>query len=367
VLAELGFDKHYHEVDGMIGPRGQRVMVVRWPLSFRDNRMVGGGIYFTNYFSWMGKTRELAISPILDRMAEDIGKGQWGMVTNNASVRVLGDIPGTGVVEARTWMEGVGGRDDSTMELRFEWRKASTTGDSELIADGKMHMTWVRVVGRGQMEVAPLPVYVQDYADAVGPRHEAEPAAEVRAPARLELGDELFRTSRGRRGGRVLLEEVFQTSLEDANLLGNVYFDNYAQWQGRVRDVFFHEAAPHLYRKGAPGGELMCRTARVSHIREAMPFDLVYVNMGLQAVHQYGVKLEFIYYRVNSDGSSEKLAYSEHEAVWVVPDAEGRPTAAPLPDELQEALRQRPAGDAAPGAAGQGRKAPKLKFGKRDS
>jgi enediyne polyketide synthase len=155
-----------------------------------------------------------------------------------------------------------------------------------------------------------------------------------------------------------LLEEVFQTSLEDANLVGNIYFDNYAKWQGRVRDVFFYEAAPHLYRGGAPSGELMCRRARVSHIREAMPFDLIYVSMGLRAVHQYGVKLEFIFYRINSDGSSEKLAFSEHEAVWTVRGAEGRPTASPLPDELLEALRHQPAEAAAPEADAPRRKAP---------
>jgi len=146
----------------------------------------------------------------------------------------------------------------------------------------------------------------------------------------------------------VLLEEVFQTSLEDANLVGNIYFDNYAKWQGRVRDLFFYEAAPHLYRGGAQSGELMCRSVRVSHIREAMPFDLIYVSMGLRAVYQHGVKLEFIYYRVNPDGSSEKLAFSEHEAVWTVRGAEGRPTASPLPDELAEALRQQPDDDTTP-------------------
>jgi len=360
VLAEVGFDKSHHGIGGMLGPRGERVMIVRWPLSFRDNRMVGGGIYFSNYFSWMGKVRELAVSPILDRLAEDMGGGQWGMVTNNASVRVLGDIRRTGVVEARYWMEGLDGQDDSTMGLRFQWRKVLPAGDSQRIADGKMQITWVRVLGHGQVEVAPLPVYVQDYVDAVGPRREADAPAEAPFPTELALGKELHRTSRGPRAGRVLLEEVFQTSLEDANLVGNIYFDNYAKWQGRVRDMFFYEAAPHLYRGGAQSGELVCRSVRVSHIREAMPFDLIYVSMGLRAVYQHGVKLEFIYYRINSDGSSEKLAFAEHEAVWVVRDGDGRPKASPLPDELAEVLRQRPADDTAPAGDDRRRKSPSL-------
>jgi enediyne polyketide synthase len=264
-------------------------------------------------------------------------------------------------------MEGVGGRDDSTLEVRFEWRNALSPNAAELIADGKMQITWVRVLGHGHVEVAPLPVYVQDFVDAVGPQREVKLPPQPPLPAELDLGEVLFRTSRGPRAGRVLLEEVFQTSLEDANLVGNIYFDNYAKWQGRVRDVFFYETAPHLYRGGAPNGELMCRRVRVSHIREAMPFDMIYVNMGLRAVHQCGVKLEFTYHRVNPDGSSEKLAFSEHNAVWVVRDAQGRPTAAPLPEELVEALRQPPADDAAPGAGARSGRAPRLNLGKREN
>jgi acyl-CoA thioesterase FadM len=77
---------------------------------------------------------------------------------------------------------------------------------------------------------------------------------------------------------------------------------------------------------------------RVRHIREAMPFDRIRVTMVLRTVHAHGMKLEFQYSRQNNDGSSEKLALAEHEAVWVVRDGDERPVAAPLPDELLEVL-----------------------------
>jgi enediyne polyketide synthase len=341
-LADVGFDRSQYQIDGGVGARGERIMIVRWPLSFRDNRSIGGGIYFSNYFSWMGKIRELAVSPILKQLAEDMSGGQWGMVTNNARVNVLGDIAGTGVIEARYWMEGVGGRDNSTMELRFQWCEVKADGSTEPVAEGQMQITWVRVLGHGQVEVAPLPEYVQAYVDAVGPQHE-DSAEEAAEPAEtLGLGVELHRTSLGPRTGRILREQDFQTSLEDANLVGNIYFDNYAKWQGRVRDLFFFQAAPHLYRGGAASGELMCRQLKVQHIREAMPFDRIHVSMGLRAVYENGVKLEFEYRRVNPDGSSEKLAFAEQDAVWVVRDADGRPSAAPLPDELIRLLCDQP-------------------------
>ena len=345
VLAELGFHASDYEIDAAIGPRGQRVMIARQPLTFRDNRALGGGIYFSNYFTWMGKIRELAVSPILGGLAEDMAGGAWGMVTNHASVRIVGDVAASGVIENRAWMERTTGRDDSTIELRFEWHHRLPDGRCEPIAEGEMQITWVRVIGHGQVEIAPLPQYVRDYIATVAPgRAEAtERAAEAerterRPAAALDPGDELYRTSHGPRAGKVLREEVFQTSLEDANLVGNIYFDNYAKWQGRLLDVFLFEAAPGLFRTGAAGGELTCRTCRVKHFREAMPFDRIRVSMGLRAVYRRGLKLEFEYSRVSPDGSLEKLAFGEQEAVWTVRDADGRPAAAPLPEELVQRL-----------------------------
>ncbi len=338
LLASLGFDSGQYRMEMTEGPRGEPVLIVRWPLSFRDNRTPGGGLYFSNYFAWMGKIREMAISPILDRLAQDMAGGQWGMVTNNGDVRVLGDVTGSGVVEAHAWMEGLGGRDQSTIELHFEWHRVAPDGTRRPIATGQMQITWVRVLGHGQVAVAPLPEYVQEYMRAVAPRGNRPEAASADDEAALPLGDELYRTSHGPRAGRILRETTFQTSLEDANLVGNIYFDNYTKWQGRLRDLFLFDVAPELYSAGAPRGELMVRRCRVHHIREAMPFDRIHVSMGLRAVHENGVRLEFDYSRINPDGSREKLAFSEQEAVWVTRDADGRPAEAPLPAELLDQL-----------------------------
>ncbi len=37
-----------------------------------------------------------------------------------------------------------------------------------------------------------------------------------------------------------------ETSLEDANIVGNIYFANYYAWQGRVRDRYFYGLIPEF-------------------------------------------------------------------------------------------------------------------------
>src|SRR5208337_3281257 len=45
------------------GPQGQTVFQYQFPLVLRENAAVGGGVYFANYFHWIGKMREIALKP----------------------------------------------------------------------------------------------------------------------------------------------------------------------------------------------------------------------------------------------------------------------------------------------------------------
>jgi enediyne polyketide synthase len=49
-------------------------------------------------------------------------------------------------------------------------------------------------------------------------------------------------------GKIVDLIQLMETSLEDANIVGNIYFANYYAWQGRVRDRYFYDLIPEYFQ-----------------------------------------------------------------------------------------------------------------------
>ena len=85
----------------------------------------------------------------------------------------------------------------------------------------------------------------------------------------------------GPKPGVILAEENFSTAQEDANVVGNIYFANYAVWQGRVADRYFHSVAPHYYEDRGARGELHRPETSTSQLRDAMPFYEINVVMRL--------------------------------------------------------------------------------------
>ena len=71
----------------------------------------------------------------------------------------------------------------------------------------------------------------------------------------------------------LLESEVFSTTLQDGNVVGNIYFGNYYIWQSRVRDKFLVRSQREAMAARGALGELRCVHTRVEHLREVMPFD----------------------------------------------------------------------------------------------
>ncbi|MCJ7603516.1 MAG: FAD-dependent oxidoreductase [Desulfobulbaceae bacterium] len=153
------------------------------------------------------------------------------------------------------------------------------------------------------------------------------------------MGEKLYQEPAGPvKSSSLLREESIQTSLEDANLVGNIYFANYYKWQGRTRDNFLKEIYPEFNSGFERGGELRCVHCKVNHLNEAMPYDHIIVRMHKKAVHERGVDLFFEYFRVNPDGKNQKIGYGEHRAMWYAPNKQGAWSPADLPVALREAL-----------------------------
>jgi hypothetical protein len=75
-----------------------------------------------------------------------------------------------------------------------------------------------------------------------------------------------------------IYQSTYSTSMEQSNLVGNVYYSNYTYWQLATVDAFVRRCAPELYQQSS-GAELTCLRYSVDHSAELMPFDQVKVRL----------------------------------------------------------------------------------------
>jgi enediyne polyketide synthase len=317
--------------------------VYRFPLTFKDVPSLSRKVSLSNYAVWMGKVRELSLTTVLERVAEQFATGKWGMVTNFIQTEVFGEIESHEVVEVHLQIDKI--EDDSYIEIVCYWHKVRQNGELELIATSRQGLTWVEIVGHGLVKIRPFPLYfsqfLQEKLAVMGNKGQIQ--VRNNALSTELLGEELF-TVKNDPVRRFLLQTGrFETSLEESNLVGNIYFSNYTTWQGRVRDQFFYKLAPELYRGTGEHGEWIALNSRIQHLREAMPFDTIEVQMSLLKRYQYGAKLLFEYYKLDENGQKQKLAFGEQDILWIKRDEQGNPIPSVLPEVFERNLAKVPA------------------------
>ncbi len=336
-------DTEHYEVLPDGGPRGQLVFVQRRPVTFRPSAQLSRTVYFTNYINWMGEIREASAWPVLGKLARLMSSGSHGGVTNFCKMQVLGEATTGDRVEIRLWLSGNGGPADSTMDLTYDFRKMLVGGGYERLAWCELQTTWVRILGFGVVKPEPYPDYYSDFAKAMLPRYDAPNKPEPLPEPLLHLikaeGDEVqYLAPSGPVIQPVLYKQIFETSLDDANVVGNIYFANYYTWMGKTRDRYFFDLIPEYFRGNSKREELICAESRVDYLREAMPFDRIEVTMALKVLNTFSATFYFEYFRLEPDGKRVKLAYGEHLGVWVIRDAQGNPTPSPFPAPVREAF-----------------------------
>ncbi len=328
------------------GPQGQLVYEQRYQVSFKDSGSISRHVYFAQYFRWIGKIRELPMESIAQQMLADFLTGDWGMVTNSVSLRVVGEATSYDVIQARAWVGNIVG---SSFETYIEFCKVLPDNSLERLAIAEVKATWVRLVSYGVPAPMPFPPYLQDYlarfaADkpaSLDLKHpETLPLAPLPASlASLKPGaviDDI--PQQESRYGRLLRSEVFQTTLEESNLVGNVYYGNYFIWQGRILDLFLYSVAPEYLRISNPCGEMVCLYTRMDYLREAMPFDRIRTLLYVRSVSECGASFNFEFFREQPDGTLEKLHVGQQDVAWVERRKDGTAVVAPWPEAVKQSL-----------------------------
>jgi acyl-CoA thioesterase FadM len=264
----------------------------------------------------MGELREYSIYPIMDKLAAMFETGGWGLATNSVKLEILGDLSGNDVVIGRVWMEEVFGVKENIFDICFEWRRKIDDGGFERVAYCKQRTSWIKITGHGEGVMDILPGSIKSFMDSMRPKLKvSKPLDNLFEPFRkLALGEELINYTKQK---CELMEYTFDTSLENSNLVGNVYFANYAKWLGVVGDLYFYKIMPNFYRGIGANGEFICLNCEVDHLTEAMPFDRVLIKMYLNKVFEKGLDLDFEFFIFKDSKIIRKLAVARQRIIWV--------------------------------------------------
>lgn len=337
---------HHMEVLVNGGPQGQLAFVQRFPVTFRPSAQLSRTLYFSKYVDWIGEVREASVWPVLGRISEQFAGGDWGQVTNYTSLKIVGEATTHDVLETHVWASGLGGPANSTLVLTFDFRKLNRQGRQERVATLTQETSWVRILDQGVVRSEPFADYYGNFVRQLltrkGGQSKPLPLPEALGVLAAQANDKefVYQAPIGPTAKPFLHEEAIETSLDHANLVGNIYFANYFTWQGRVRDRFFFSLGPEFFRGIGAQGELICLESRVDHLREAMPFDRIVVVMALKALKQCSAVFSFEYFRQEADGSRLKIAFGEQKSAWVTRARQGEPSLSAFPAKIQQALEQ---------------------------
>lgn len=125
-------------------------------------------------------------------------------------------------------------------------------------------------------------------------------------------------------------------SFADTNLVGNVYFAEYAFWQGKCREHFLIDHAPTVIDELASGDlALVTLNLNIEYLDECYAGDVIDIAMTVSARPTANrVSMEFQYRR---DGN---LVARGRQAVASMVKRDEQYVPCPLPEELRRALDQ---------------------------
>ena len=315
ILSDLGYDKDIFKTDVFLnGPQGQVVYVQRYPITFKNVQGIGKRVYFSNYFSWIGDIREYSLYPIKEDLIKLLETGKWGMATNHVKLQIFGNLKTDDIVESRVWAQRILGNKNSVIDLMFEWFKILPDDQLERVAFSEQRISWIQITGHGEGRIESFPLSVKKFFDSMRPTKALEEKTNFFInPFNIALNGKVHDYGFNR---PLLIDKEFTTSLEESNLVGNIYFANYGKWLGKVSDIYFHEILEKSYLNNSGNNEFFCSKCEIYHLKEGMPFDQIKVKMFLEKIYERGVGLYFEFFKNNSNQKIERLAYANQVLVW---------------------------------------------------
>jgi len=338
---KFGYEEDIFKMDIVpSGPCGGPTYIKRFPLTFKNNQSIRKCAYFTNFFEWMGTIREYALQPVMNKIAALTLTGNWGIATNSVRLKITGELKANDIVECHLWMGPLCGEKKSTFNLMFDWFKVIKEGKIERIAISEQKLSWIKIIGHGLAYVENMPREITNFLNPMASKNNHSFLGNFlqQTSGNLDIGKRLLSFEDKKIEDHLLHEHVFLTTLEDSNLVGNIYFSNYAKWLGRVIDLYFYNSTPRYYQREAKE-ELYCLSCEMVHNREAMPFDKILIKMFLSEIYEKGIELYFEYFILRSGNKQIKIASAKCRMAFIKENSSTQPIATNLPTEILGSLK----------------------------
>ncbi len=319
-LESLGFSlKDLCGVDADYkGPQDQLVFKCHFPVTFKHNQLLSKNVYFTNYFDFCGTLREYSIFPISKKFLDTAKIGTTSMVTKMTSLDVYNPVQIGDILEGKLWMDGVKGDKKSTMNMYYEWSVINRERIYK-VADCRQDTIWIKIHQDGKTEIDEYPSYVNQFVNLMGPKttRVKVPNLKDNKPFSFYSGDELsiFRSHLPNKFK--VFEKLVTATLENSNLLSNIYFASFAKWIGQLSDEYFHSCSPDFYKDYSGQKEIFCSHCSIDFYNEAFPFDQILVEMFIDRVFENGVEVYFEFSKTEKGKKIKKLASARQKVLFV--------------------------------------------------
>ncbi|MFC3452677.1 acyl-CoA thioesterase [Amycolatopsis speibonae] len=125
-------------------------------------------------------------------------------------------------------------------------------------------------------------------------------------------------------------------TLEETNLVGNVYFAHYVRWQGHCRERFLAEHAPDVLAALSDGFAMVTTACGCEYFGELTANDVVELRMTLTGLDGNRVAMAFDYFR--TEIAVPQLVARGHQAIACMTRGPAGLEPVPVPPKLREAL-----------------------------
>jgi acyl-CoA thioesterase FadM len=265
----------------------------------------------------MGSLRELVLAPLGQQLLKDLGSGDFGMVTNASTIRILNETDSLSEITGKLRITENSDLDNSLIDLSFDFFRNNPKGKPVKLAECELSTTWVTIEGRGTVKKSPLPGYFRTFLQEHISRNSLNPGQlnYNGYPSTSDLGKILFE-EKNRIGHTILLHEHdFTTGMYDGNSVGNLYYSNYYRWQAEIIEQYFYGIIPGILKANGREGEFITVESSVQHLQEAMPFEVIRVSMYLDKIFENGFRLNFEYFSKDVN-IKRKLAYGHNMVIF---------------------------------------------------
>jgi enediyne polyketide synthase len=299
------------------GKYGEERYVHRFRTTFKDANNLDKSLCFSTYAQWMGQLRELPLLSIAQPLIKDLTSGEWGMITNHSNLTIIDQVDVFDLIEGQCWAAKAYGKYKSTVDFKFEWYKVDTQEHKQLIAYTNLSITWVKVIGHGKVETQPFPQYFQQWVDERIVQNYAMLDQYQEEKPQLQLDRVIKKFLYLPQAINISYSRRFTTSLDEANLIGNIYYSYYYQWMAKTFDLWAYNFFQDIYNSSSPlEHRFVCSYAQLDHLREAMPFDKIVVDLSIQAIYNNGLELSYTFYRLENSNKI-KLAIGKRTMIYV--------------------------------------------------